>query len=140
MISGRRARSSGTDQLLSRLYQQLTEQQAAGFRGGYDMAAGLDRYRAWLGQHATAGHAVRAASQPPPTTTTPRSDSDEHPAAATGWDADQAVTELYGAHYRSLVRLATLLVHDIVTAEEIVQDCFTALHATGHRVAAPTAR
>ena len=45
-----------------------------------------------------------------------------------------AITEIYGAHYRSLVRLATLLVHDIATAEEVVQDSFVALHAGLHRL------
>jgi len=49
-------------------------------------------------------------------------------------DADAAITELYGSHYRSLVRLATLLVHDISTAEEVVQDSFVALHAGLHRL------
>jgi len=44
-------------------------------------------------------------------------------------DADRAVTELYGAHYRSLVRLATLLVRDQATAEEVVQDAFVAMHS-----------
>jgi RNA polymerase sigma-70 factor (sigma-E family) len=58
-------------------------------------------------------------------------------AAANGaWstDADSAITDLYGAHYRSLVRLAALLVHDISTAEEVVQDSFVALHAGLHRL------
>ena len=45
-----------------------------------------------------------------------------------------AITEIYGAHYRSLVRLATLLVHDVATAEEVVQDSFVALHAGLHRL------
>ncbi len=45
------------------------------------------------------------------------------------WTADRAVTALYRIHYRSLVRLATLLVGDIATAEEIVQDSFIAVHA-----------
>jgi RNA polymerase sigma-70 factor (sigma-E family) len=52
-------------------------------------------------------------------------------------DADtafEAITEIYGAHYRSLVRLATLLVHDVATAEEVVQDSFVALHAGLHRL------
>ncbi|SRR6266487_2305938 len=49
-------------------------------------------------------------------------------------DADTAVTELYGLHYRSLVRLAALLVHDIATAEEVVQDSFVAMHAGLHRL------
>jgi RNA polymerase sigma-70 factor (sigma-E family) len=35
------------------------------------------------------------------------------------------------------VRLATLLVHDVAAAEEIVQDSFVAVYATGRRVADP---
>jgi RNA polymerase sigma-70 factor (sigma-E family) len=49
-------------------------------------------------------------------------------------DADRAVTELYSAHYRTLVRLATLLVRDISTAEEVVQDSFIAMHASWRRL------
>ena len=48
--------------------------------------------------------------------------------SAERWDADEAVTELYATHYRSLVRLAVLLVRDVETAEEVVQDCFVAMH------------
>lgn len=44
-------------------------------------------------------------------------------------DADAMVAELYGAHYGSLVRLAAILVHDVQTAEEVVQDSFVAMHA-----------
>jgi DNA-directed RNA polymerase specialized sigma24 family protein len=43
-------------------------------------------------------------------------------------DADAAVTALYAAHYRSLVRLAALLVLDTHAAETVVQDSFVALH------------
>ena len=43
-------------------------------------------------------------------------------------DAAGAVTELYAAHYRSLVRLAVLLVRDVGTAEEVVQESFIAMH------------
>lgn len=49
-------------------------------------------------------------------------------------DVDTAITELYGVHYRPLVRLAALLVHDVATAEEVVQDSFVALHAGMHRL------
>ena len=42
--------------------------------------------------------------------------------------ADRVVADLYRLHYRSLVRLATLLVPDLATAEDIVQDAFVALH------------
>ena len=48
--------------------------------------------------------------------------------------ADAAIIELYGAHYRPLVRLAALLLHDVATAEEVVQDSFVALHAGLHRL------
>jgi RNA polymerase sigma factor (sigma-70 family) len=43
-------------------------------------------------------------------------------------DAGWTVTALYAAHYRSLVRLAALLVGNMATAQEIVQDSFAALH------------
>ncbi|HLN77272.1 MAG TPA: SigE family RNA polymerase sigma factor [Nocardioidaceae bacterium] len=48
--------------------------------------------------------------------------------AAPRWDADTAVDELYAVHYRRLVRLSVLLVHDVETAEEVVQDSFVAMH------------
>jgi RNA polymerase sigma-70 factor (sigma-E family) len=54
-----------------------------------------------------------------------------------GWDADEAVTAMYGAHYRSLVRLSALLVHDTGTAEEIVQDAFVAMHGRWGRLRQP---
>jgi RNA polymerase sigma-70 factor (sigma-E family) len=50
------------------------------------------------------------------------------------WDADRAVTELYATHYRSLVRLAALLVRDVSTAEEVVQDSFVAMHGGWRRL------
>lgn len=50
------------------------------------------------------------------------------------WDADRAVTELYTTHYRSLVRLAALLVRDMGTAEEVVQDSFVAMHGGWRRL------
>ena len=53
------------------------------------------------------------------------------------WDADQAVTALYSANYRSLVRLATLLVRDVGTAEEVVQDAFIAMHRGWKRLRDP---
>lgn len=51
-----------------------------------------------------------------------------------GLDADRAVTELYHAHYRPLVRLAMLLVRDLATAEEVVQDSFVAMHRGWRRL------
>jgi RNA polymerase sigma-70 factor (sigma-E family) len=49
-------------------------------------------------------------------------------AAGQGRSRDRAVTELYALHYRALVRLAVLLVRDVATAEDVVQDSFVALH------------
>lgn len=54
-------------------------------------------------------------------------------------DADAAVTELYVAHYRSLVRLATLLVDDVGTAEEVVQDAYVRMHGAWGRIREPGA-
>lgn len=41
---------------------------------------------------------------------------------------DQAVTALFRVHHRRLVGLARLLVGDLPTAEDVVQDAFAALH------------
>src|SRR5215475_6285525 len=54
-----------------------------------------------------------------------------------GTDADQMVTALYSRHYASLVRLAAVLIPDIATAEELVQDSFVAMHAACPSVAGP---
>jgi RNA polymerase sigma-70 factor (sigma-E family) len=53
---------------------------------------------------------------------------------AAAQNPDAAITALFGAHYRPLVRLAVLLVHDVATAEEVVQDSFVALHSGLHRL------
>ena len=50
------------------------------------------------------------------------------------WDANEAVTHLFNAHYRSLVRLAVLLLHDQGAAEEVAQDAFVALHTRWRRL------
>jgi DNA-directed RNA polymerase specialized sigma24 family protein len=50
------------------------------------------------------------------------------------WDADRALTAMYSDHYRCLVRLAALLVHDVATAENVVQDSFAAMHTAWRRL------
>jgi RNA polymerase sigma-70 factor (sigma-E family) len=55
----------------------------------------------------------------------------------TTWDADTAVEQLYAAHWRQLVRLSVLLVRDLGTAEEVVQDSFVALHDRWSRLRDP---
>ncbi len=94
------------DELLSRLYQQVAEAQEPQFAAGYDLQAGLDRYRGWLREHAE----------------------------RVEWSADLAVIELYTLQYKALVRLAAMLVRDTSTAEEVVQDAFIAMHDGWHRL------
>jgi RNA polymerase sigma-70 factor (sigma-E family) len=54
-------------------------------------------------------------------------------------DADAAVTALYTAHYRSLVRLAALLLDDVGAAEEVVQDAYVKMHGAWRRIREPEA-
>ena len=58
----------------------------------------------------------------------------EAPVSGQTWDADEAVTQLYAAQYRALVRLATLLLRDVGAAEEVVQDSFVAMHGSWRRL------
>ena len=55
----------------------------------------------------------------------------------TDWDADEAVSQLYAAHFTRLVRLSFLLIHDHERAEELVQDTFVALHGRWRRLRDP---
>jgi RNA polymerase sigma-70 factor (sigma-E family) len=54
--------------------------------------------------------------------------------ASATWEASEIVTELYACYYNQLVRLALLLVHDLQTAEEVVQDAFEAMHKAWRRL------
>lgn len=56
-----------------------------------------------------------------------------------GWSADEAVANLYAAHWRSLVRLAALLMGETASAEEVVADAFVALHRRWGRLQDPQA-
>lgn len=51
--------------------------------------------------------------------------------------ADEAVVALYRAHYAGLVRLSAMLVGDVGTAEEVVQDAFVAMHGAWGRLRDP---
>jgi RNA polymerase sigma-70 factor (sigma-E family) len=57
-----------------------------------------------------------------------------HPAAAATWAADDTLTAIYLGEYWSLVRLAVLLVHDLPTAEDVVQDTFIATQSNWPRL------
>ena len=48
--------------------------------------------------------------------------------------ADQVVADMYATHYGQLVRLATLLVGDLLAAEDIVQESFVAMHRNVSRL------
>ncbi|MDQ3275080.1 MAG: SigE family RNA polymerase sigma factor [Actinomycetota bacterium] len=52
-------------------------------------------------------------------------------------NADDVVTDLYRAHYRALVRLAAMLLHNVGEAEEVVQDSFVAMHGRWDRIKDP---
>jgi RNA polymerase sigma-70 factor (sigma-E family) len=52
----------------------------------------------------------------------------------TARDVEAAVTELYLTHRLPLVRLAVLLVDDLATAEDVVQESFAGLHKRWHRL------
>lgn len=61
-----------------------------------------------------------------------------HPGEAT-LDADAALTALYTAHYHRLVRLAALLLDDLSTSEEVVQDAYVKMHSAWWRIRDPLA-
>ena len=48
--------------------------------------------------------------------------------ASGSWTADEALTALYAAHWRGLVRLAWLLVRDQQVAEDVAQEAFVATY------------
>ena len=52
-------------------------------------------------------------------------------------DADWAVTALFRDHHLELVRLALVMVGDLATAEDVVQDAFERLHRRWHRLRDP---
>jgi RNA polymerase sigma-70 factor (sigma-E family) len=52
----------------------------------------------------------------------------------TGRAPDEVVAALYHAHYVMLVRTAALLVGDVATAEDVVQDSFIAMHRAWWRL------
>jgi RNA polymerase sigma-70 factor (sigma-E family) len=54
-------------------------------------------------------------------------------------DADTALTALYTSHYRQLVRLAALLLDDLGTSEEVVQDAYVKMHGSWSRIRDPDA-
>jgi RNA polymerase sigma-70 factor (sigma-E family) len=130
---GRETSTSHQDMLLSGVYQQVTDQQGTRFAAGYDLGPGLERYQAWLGKHA-GPEGDDAAEAPEPADAVLADAFGASGTARAEWSADLAVVELYSQHYRSLVRLAALLLRDTPTAEEVVQDSFVAMHGGWQRL------
>jgi RNA polymerase sigma factor (sigma-70 family) len=101
------------------------ERKGAPLVAGHDIRTGVGRLRTWLGQHAmTAAEIIEG----------PWGDHTGIRGALADWDAERAVTALYDEHYSSLVRQAWLLTLDAAAAEAVVQDSFTALHASWWRL------
>ena len=123
--------SAHDDALLSRVYQQIGREKEPYFTAGYDLQTGMERYRAWLGEHTETAADVtmplRAVVTGPEQMQTAVAEPDQ-------WTAELAVIELYSVQYKALVRLAAMLVRDTSTAEEVVQDAFIAMHDGWHRL------
>jgi RNA polymerase sigma-70 factor (sigma-E family) len=65
--------------------------------------------------------------------------TDETSAARDAWGVDDAISALYAAHWRGLVRLAWLLVHDQQAAEDVVQEAFVATYRRWGSLRSPDA-
>lgn len=106
--------------------------------GGPVTSLGIDGDAGAVTEILAPGELAAAAARPMSVTDTiavPAFITEPHPAApAAAWAADQVVTEIYLTEYKSLVRLAMLLVHDLPTAEEVVQDSFEAMHRAWQRL------
>jgi RNA polymerase sigma-70 factor (sigma-E family) len=137
--TGKAAGNTPEDELLGHRYRQITDAQAARYAASYDADAGLARFTDWLQERTAAGDrfsgsAVAAAM---------KADADTFavsswPLPATpGPDADLAAAELYSLHYKALIRLAVMLVRDVPTAEEVVQDAFVGMRGAWDRLGNP---
>ena len=58
----------------------------------------------------------------------------QHRTVTAGAVADDALTAAYQNHYAALVRTATMLVGDVATAEDVVQESFVAMHRAWWRL------
>ena len=134
--AGKAAGSTPEDDLLELRYRQITDAQAERYAASYDADAGLARFTDWLQERTASGDQFSDSA----VATAMKADADTFPVsswpqpAGLGPDAGQAAIELYSLHYRPLVRLAALLVRDVPTAEEVVQDAFTAMRDAWNRL------
>jgi RNA polymerase sigma-70 factor (sigma-E family) len=111
---------------LARVFNRVAEQQVARYAATYDLETGRARFTGWL-QERNLAVAIKTEAEAIDVPFRPMSED---------LVADQAVAQLYSNYYRSLVRLAGLLVRDEPTAEEVVQECFIAMHDGWHRLRA----
>ncbi|MFJ7586564.1 RNA polymerase sigma factor [Streptomyces sp. NPDC097617] len=84
--------------------------------------------RGWRGLWSLLRRERSAPSVSPRSYGGPYGSSYTHDHTAHGDPRPPTVTELYHAHRLRMVRLAVLLVDDLATAEDVVQDAFTALY------------
>ena len=136
--------SAHEDALLSRMYQHIAEVGEPQFAAGYDLEAGLERYRAWLGEHTVVAASGTPAAEGGQTSTAAEGGQTSTAdvtmplravaAEPIAWSADLAIIELYSVQYKALVRLAAMLVRDTSTAEEVVQEAFISMHDGWHRL------
>ena len=56
------------------------------------------------------------------------------PLPGAAWTAEASFTELYTAHYRRLVAAAWMVLRDVPTAEEVVQDAFVSMNDAWQRL------
>ncbi|MFD9301503.1 SigE family RNA polymerase sigma factor [Streptomyces sp. NPDC060048] len=89
-------------------------------------APGFDRTRRGLWSFLL--RRERSAAPAPPAPAEPHRHAYTYGHRREGDAGQPTVTELYHAHRLRLVRLAVLLVDDLGTAEDVVQDAFTALY------------
>jgi RNA polymerase sigma factor (sigma-70 family) len=101
------------------------ERQGGALGAGHDVLTGVSRFGIWLGQRAMSAADIIEG---------PWGEHTGLRGALADRDAERAVTALYDEHYSSLVRQAWLLTLDAAAAEAVVQDSFTALHASWWRL------
>ena len=135
LISCLTARAGGDRGAASREGTQRDRRGSAWMSGGGNGAAEAGR-RSWgrmRGPTMTVAHSGDVAGR---TVQLPEalSAGAELASLRAGRDADGALTALYAAHYRPLVRLAELLVGDLAAAEEVVQESFVAMHCHWRRL------
>lgn len=98
-----------------------------------DESEGEDVSSGHRGSHAD-GHLKAAGARPRGSTRT----TSAHPRVGrSDLAASDGVAELYRSHRLLMVRLALLLVDDLDTAEDVVQDAFAALHRRWKSLATP---